>query len=141
MNRRIFLIVLIIIVFYSCEPFSQKDFFEKIVYDSYNARYDGIVVDKYFDKSDYYRRIIMVENNIFGKNKTDFTFQSLRLFGFIKIGDTIFKERKSILLNIKREQLDTLITLDFENIKGQEEYHSENPYLTKKKPKDSLITR
>ncbi|MFX0558692.1 hypothetical protein ACOCEA_17980 [Maribacter sp. CXY002] len=138
MNQKSYLIILLFLGFYSCEHFSQKDYFDNIVYKAYNTRYDGLVVEKYIDAKDHNRNILIIENNLFEKNKTDFTFQSLRLFDFIKIGDTIFKERKSITLNIKRVGLDTLINLDFGNIKGHEEYYWENPYLNKEKTKDSL---
>ncbi len=113
----------------SCDNLTQKEFFDKIVYDEYYSKYDGLVVKKYIDKQNHARPIIIIRNQIFGDDKKDFVFQSSELFDFIKVGDTISKSRESLLLNIKRRNLDTIIKLDFGNIKGKEKYYSENEYL------------
>tara|TARA_R110000868_G_scaffold81480_2_gene230625 strand:+ start:1084 stop:1335 length:252 start_codon:yes stop_codon:yes gene_type:complete len=82
------------------------------------------------DEKDHNRHIIILKNND-GRDRRDFTFQSLNLFNFLKVGDSISKERKSIDLVIKRHELDTVIPLDFGNIKGWEIYSLDNPYISK----------
>lgn len=107
-----------------------------MVYDTYHRKYDGRIVDKYFDENEHNRRILILENSS-ERKRLDFTFQSLKLFGFLKVGDSIFKDRKSIYVRVKRNRLDTLIKLDFENIKGQDIYRRDNPYLSTRVGNDS----
>lgn len=131
MNLRAFFSVIILFGAIACDTMSQKEYFDKIVYDDFHAKYDGIVVDKYIAKDEQNRCIIELENEIFGIDKIDFSFQSLDLFDQIKVGDIIIKERKSIKLKIKRKNSDTIMSLDFRNVKGSNKYYYENPYLTK----------
>ncbi|WP_428741130.1 hypothetical protein [Tenacibaculum sp.] len=114
----------------SCDNLTQKEFFDKIVYDEYHSNYEGIVTNKYIDKHNHARPIIIIRHQIFGDKEMDFFFQSSKLFDIINIGDTITKENKSLSINLKRKNLDTIIKLDFDNIKGKEKYYSENKYLT-----------
>lgn len=130
MNHKILLIFFSLFGFYSCERFSQKEYFDRIVYDAFHMRYDGVVVNKYFDKNNHNSRILVIENKIFGIESTDFTLLNPDVFDFIKIGDTLFKARKSLELNINRKGLDTIINIHFKNIKGYQEYYLENPYLS-----------
>lgn len=123
------LITIIISGLISCENSNQKEFFDKIVYDEYYSKYQGLVIKKYIDKQNRGRPIIVVRNENFGNEKKDFVFQSTRIFDFIEVGDTISKNRESLFVTIKRTDLDTVIKLDFGNIKGKEKYYSENEYL------------
>ena len=115
----------------SCDNLTQKEFFDKIVYDEYHSNYDGIVTEKYIDKQNHARPIIVIRHHIFGDKRKDFVFQSSKIFDFIRVGDTITKKNKSLLINLKRKNFDTIIKLDFETIKGKEKYYSENKYLMK----------
>ncbi len=101
-----------------------------MVYKEYHSNYEGIVTEKYIDKYTHENPMIIIRNQIFGDKKKDFVFQSSILFDFIKIGDTITKENECLLINLKRKNLDTMIKLDFDNLKGKEKYYSENKYLT-----------
>ncbi|PKQ46752.1 hypothetical protein [Confluentibacter flavum] len=131
MNNKIaFLLFVLTFGLNSCDNLTQKEFFDKIVYDEYHSNYEGLVTEKYIDKQNHAIPIIIIRNQIFGDNKKDFVFQSSELFDFIKVGDTITKKRESLLINIKRKNLDTLIKLDFDNIKGKEKYYSENKFIT-----------
>jgi hypothetical protein len=126
--NKIYIIIILLVFCNGCERFTQEDRFNKIVYDEYHWQYHGIIVEKYIDKNDHNRHIIILENND-GRDRRDYTFQSLRLFDFLAVGDSIVKERKSINLNIRRGKLDTIIQLDFGNLKGSEIYSLENSYL------------
>ena len=128
-KRYIVLLLLLTVELNSCDNLNEKEFFDKIVHDEYHSSYEGIVTEKYIDKQNHGRPIIIIRHQVFGVKKKDLVFQSSNLFDFIKIGDTITKEYKSLLLNLKRKNLDTLIKLDFDNIKGKEKYYSENKYL------------
>jgi len=133
MNLRVYFSFIILLGTFGCDSTTDKEYFDKIVYDDFHTKYDGIVVDKYISKYDHGRHVIELKNEIFGVDKIDFSFQSLELFNQIKIGDTILKERKSISLKIKRKNLDTIVDLDFGKLKGSNKYYYENPYLTKEK--------
>ncbi len=129
-NRYIILLFFLTVGLSSCDNLTQKEFFDKMVYKEYQSNYDGIVTEKYIDKHNHARPIIIIRHQIFGDKKKDFVFQSSKLFDFIKIGDTITKEIESLSINLKRKNLDTIIKLDFDNIKGKGKYYSENKYLT-----------
>lgn len=131
MTNRLFILLFFLTVgLYSCDNLTQKEFFDKIVYDEYHSNYEGIVTEKYIDKQNHAKPIIIIRHKIFGNNKKDFVFQSSRLFDFIKIGDTLTKKTESLKINLKRKNLDTIIKLDFDNIKGKDKYYSENQYIT-----------
>ena len=87
----------------SCDNLTQKEFFDKMVYKEYKSNYNGIVTEKYIDKHNHARPIIIIRHQIFGDKKKDFVFQSSKLFDFIKIGDTITKEIESLSINLKRK--------------------------------------
>ncbi|WP_158657130.1 hypothetical protein [Maribacter cobaltidurans] len=130
MNIKI--IALFSIIFFgliSCDTSTQKEFFDKMVHDEYHSKYDGLVIKKYIDKQNRGRPIIIIRNEIFGNNKKDFVFQSNGIFDFIQVGDSISKAKESLILRIKRTNMDTVIKLDFGKIKGSEKYASENQYL------------
>lgn len=129
-NRHFILLFLLTVGLNSCDNLTQKEFFDKIVYDEYHSNYQGIVVEKYIDKQNHARPIIIIRHQKFGDNKKDFVFQSSELFDFIKIGDTMTKKTESLKINLKRKNLDTVIKLNFNNIKGKEKYYSENKYIT-----------
>ena len=121
--------IVFIFLFIACDNRTQKEKFDKYVYDEYYSKYSGIVMDKYIDGNDHNRHIIKIKNEIFGTNKKDLTFQSLQLFNFIQVGDTLLKDNKSIKLQIKRTDLDRVIPLDFGNVKGRGLYYWENQYV------------
>ncbi len=117
----------------SCDNQTQKEFFDKIVYDEYHSNYDGVVTEKYIDKENHARPIVIIRHQIFDNIKKDFVFQSSDFFDFIKIGDTLTKKNESLLINLKRENLDTIIKLDFDKVKGNEKYYLENKYIMENK--------
>jgi hypothetical protein len=130
MNKHTILFFILTIGLNSCGNQTQKEFFNRIVYSQYHSNYEGVITDKYIDKYDHGRRIIVIEEKIFGENKKDFSFLSSELFRFIKIGDTIIKKNKSLSINIIRKNIVTNIKLDFREIKGYKKFHSENQYLS-----------
>jgi hypothetical protein len=132
MKSKVSIAIIFIFAMTACDNMTQKEFFDKVVNDEYHAKYSGIVIDKYIDEGNHLRRIVELKHDIFGIDKRDFTFQSLDFFDFIKVGDTLIKDSKSVKVEIKRMDLDTIIYLDFGNLKGHEIYKRENPYLVEK---------
>ncbi|MCX7552104.1 MULTISPECIES: hypothetical protein [Flavobacteriaceae] len=128
-NKLAFLLILLTFGLNSCDNLTPKESFDKVVYDEYHYKYEGIIIDKYIDKQNHATPIIIIRNEIFGDYKKDFIFQSSDFFDFFKVGDTISKKRKSLLINIKRKDLDTLMKLDFGKFKRNEKYYSENKYI------------
>lgn len=125
------IILLLILTFglKSCDNLTQKEFFDKIVFDEYHSNYNGIITAKYIDKNNRGRPMIVIEEKIFGKKYKDLVFQSSDFFDFMKVGDTITKKNKSLLVNLKRKNLDTIIKLDFGDWKGHK-FYFENQYLS-----------
>lgn len=128
-NQPSILLFFLTVGLFSCNDMTQKEFFDKRVYDEYHSNYEGIVTEKYIDKQNHARPIIIIQHKIFGDNKKDFVFQSSEFFDFIKVGDTLAKKSESLKISLKRKNLDTIIKLDFGNIKGNRKYYSENKYL------------
>jgi len=128
-NLKYLLLIFFIFVLTARENTTQKDFFDKVVYSEYHAKYSGVIINKYIDEGNHLRRIIELKHNVFGVNKRDFTFQSLEFFDLLKVGDTLDKDSKSVKVEIKRMELDTVIYLDFGNLKDHEIYRRENSYL------------
>lgn len=121
-------IILLLLGIISCERFSQEKYYNKIVHDAYHRRYDGFVIQQYIDKN-HARPTIALET-MFGRDEIDLVFHSDAIFEFIQLGDTLFKERKTLSIDIKRKDFDTIINLDFKNIKGHEIYSKSNPYIS-----------
>ncbi|MEK6155681.1 hypothetical protein WIW50_20645 [Flavobacteriaceae bacterium 3-367] len=129
MDVKLFFPIIFFFIIIACDNRTQKEKFDKHVYDEYHSKYNGIVIAKYIDNNDHNRHIIKIEHEVFGINRKDLTFQSLQLFDFIQVGDTLLKDNQSIKLNIKRMNLDTVIPLDFGNVKGKNLYYWENQYV------------
>lgn len=129
MQSKTLISIIFLFVLTACENITQKDFFDKVVYSEYHDKYSGIIVNKSIDEGNHSRRIVELKHNVFGVNKRDFTFQSLEFFDFLKVGDTLVKDSKSVKVEIKRMELDTVIYLDFGNLKDHEIYRRENSYL------------
>lgn len=108
---------------------SQEEFFNKAVSGSYQKSYKGIVIKKYYNK-DHGRDIIIIENKGF-KRIFDLVYEKKELYSFIKINDTLIKEIKTNYLRIKRKNLDTILYLKFENIKGSDIYSNRNNLIEK----------
>src|SRR5690606_13271642 len=56
-NRYIILSFFLSLGLNSCDHRTQKKFFDKIVYDTYNSNYEGIITDKYIDKYNHARPV------------------------------------------------------------------------------------
>ena len=113
---------------FSCDGMTNKERFDKMVYDAYHRKYDGVVIDKYVAENEHNRYIVELKHELFGIDKIDFTFQSHALFDLIKVGDTVLKKRESLAIKIKRNDLDTIVRFDYWSFEGKNFYY-ENPYL------------
>lgn len=110
--------------------FSKEEFFNNAVKMSYDESYSGIVEKKYYDKYNHGRNIIVIENNGIDR-KLDYIYHGQGLYDFIKLGDSILKNNNSNSIRLKRNKLDTIIFLRFENIIGAKIYSEKNEMLEK----------
>lgn len=109
--------------------FSQEDFFNKAVSESYNESYDGIVKQKFYLKEGGRNVFVLEKNGI--TMQLDYVYEKPNLYGFIEIGDTLIKRNGTNSIIIKRSELDTTIYLKFENLKGAKSNYENNQYLNK----------
>ncbi len=111
-------------IFFSKNYKSQEDFYNQAVNEILLESYYGVVVNKFYDKYNHGRnKVIISHNNI--ENALDFVYEKQEIYNFIKIGDTLIKEKNLLEFQIKRKNLDTVIKLKFENIKGYEDFSNE----------------
>ncbi len=76
--------------------------------------YSGTVTKKYVDSLQHnYRTIIVKEKK--GNKKVLFDFVKNDVYKFIKEGDSLFKNKGSLDLNLKRNDLDTIIHMEIYN--------------------------
>lgn len=118
-----------VIWFFKKTQISKEEFFNTAVSNSYKESYHGIVLEKYYDKYNHGRDVIVIENNGI-KTKFDFVYQKKELYDFININDTLTKTVNTNFIRIKRKDLDTIIPLEFEMLKGSEKQNWE-PELKK----------
>ena len=115
------LIGFLIFLIFFLKPLSQRDFYDQVVNSVLQEEYIGSVIDKYIDKNEHNFKKLVIDQN--GQHKTILlNFESIQLFDFIKVGDTLVKKKNLLQLEIKRKNLDTIIPLKFENVKGHEKY-------------------
>ncbi len=107
--------------------YSQEEFFNNAVSESYNESYDGIVKRKFYLKEGGRDVIILNKNGI--TRQFDFVYENPNLYEFIKVGDTLIKKSGTNSIIIRRSELDTIINLKFENLKGAELHSDNNKYL------------
>jgi len=101
--------------------FYQPSFFEHVVEDYYSVEYKGKVVNVYIDKSQHnFKKVDILEVDQVKTIRWD--YEKPDVFNFITIGDSLIKKRNSLYFNLKRQELDTIIELKFENIKGYDEH-------------------
>ncbi|MBD0825521.1 hypothetical protein [Aestuariibaculum marinum] len=128
----VFLILILIgiintIWFLKTNEFSQEDFFNKAVFDSYNESYNGIIREKFYLKEGGRNIFVLDQDGI--TKRLDYVYQNPKLYEFLEIGDTLIKRPQTNSIIIKRTKLDTTINLKFENLKGTELYSKNNKYL------------
>lgn len=95
----------------------KENFFEHIAKKYYAEEYEGVVRKKYIDSNQHLNKMIDIENR-----DIQLDYENPRLFEFIKVGDTITKNRQSLNFRLQRKGLDTIIRLSFSNIKNSEDY-------------------
>ena len=97
--------------FYTEVPSPKID--PKEIIDLYREEsYSGKVLDRYIDTDQHnYHKIILEENN--NERIILMDWEIGGLFNFVQKGDTLHKESGSLDVNLKRKDLDTIITMKF----------------------------
>jgi len=76
-------------------------------------RYEGEVVKKYYEqKSKNYPSLLL--RNRFGDQVVILAFDKSGVFDFVEVGDSIFKRYGSLELTVKRNDLKSKFTLQFD---------------------------
>ena len=116
-KRNVIIYILIGLVFFSCKFKSQEDFYYESIDETLEEHYNGVVVSKFYDKFNHgINKVLILDNNNNNK-ELDFVYEKPSLYEYIRIGDTLIKEKGTLKLRIKRVFLDTIIELKLENIK------------------------
>ncbi|MEM9078707.1 MAG: hypothetical protein AAGC43_16825 [Bacteroidota bacterium] len=131
MDLKLFFLIVFLFPSLACDNSTPKESFDKRVYDEYHSKYGGIVVARYVDTTNHNYRVLKIRQELFGIKKKYFDNHSERLFNFIQVGDSLFKDMESTKLRIKRRDLDTVIPLDFERVNEWYLHYWDNEYVKK----------
>jgi|GEM_PF-4849082 len=73
--------------------------------------YNGVVVEKFIDKQQHDYRTVILE--VDGKREILLLdFETTGIFEFIKVGDTLIKQKKSLDLRLIRTEMDTIMKME-----------------------------
>lgn len=100
----------------------NEDFFEKVAKVYYYDNFSGVVVNKYIDSSQHNFKKIVIKNSFNQEREIRLDYEWHRLFHFIEEGDSLSKKEHSLGMRLKRDKMDTLIRLNFSNLKDSEYY-------------------
>ena len=82
--------------------------------DFKSTAYDYLIVSKYIDANEHsYPTLIIQDANGNRFKNLDLHFDQSGLFNFIKIGDSIKKDKGSDLVTIVNSKIDTTLEVDF----------------------------
>lgn len=131
-NSKILLIVILVVVGWIFGLFFLKnklnedvglneDLFIKIAHSYFNKDFDGVVTKKFIDWDNHgFRKIVLVNQTETREVRLDYEWQGL--FEFIQVGDSISKEQHNLDMRLRRKGADTMIRLNFSNIKNSWDY-------------------
>ncbi len=110
------------IIFFYRNYESREESFYQIVDEVRSESYHGTVINKFYDKFNHgrYKIIIFFDGNNF---ELELLHEKKELYDFIKVGDTLIKEKNQLELQIKRKNLDTIVKFKFDNVRGYEKYN------------------
>ena len=93
----------------------------KIAHSYFNKDFDGVVTKKFIDWDNHgFRKIVLVNQTETREVRLDYEWEEL--FKFIQVGDSITKDNKSLDMRLKRNELDTMIRLNFSSLKNSWDY-------------------
>lgn len=99
----------------------NDDFFISVAHAYYNDNFSGKVSKKYIDWDNHgYKKIVLVNQNETREVRLDYEWMGL--FKFIEVGDSVSKEKNNLDMRLRRKELDTMIRLNFSNIKNSWDY-------------------
>lgn len=99
----------------------NEDLFIKIAHSYFNKDFDGVVTKKFIDWDNHgFRKIVLVNQTETREVRLDYEWQGL--FEFIQVGDSISKEQHNLDMRLRRKGADTMIRLNFSNIKNSWDY-------------------
>ncbi|UII75326.1 hypothetical protein LV716_13825 [Flagellimonas sp. HMM57] len=99
----------------------NDDFFIRVANTYYNDSFSGVISKKLVDWEQHgYKKVVLV--NQYETREVRFDYEWAELFKFLKIGDSVTKEKKTLDMRLRRRELDTMIRLNFSNIKDSWDY-------------------
>ncbi|MGW9685079.1 hypothetical protein [Flagellimonas sp. 2504JD1-5] len=99
----------------------NDDFFIKVANTYYNDCFSGVVSKKFIDWEQHgFRKVVLVNQSETREIRLDYEWSGL--FKFIKVGDSVTKEKKTLDMRLRRRELDTMIRLNFSSIKDSWDY-------------------
>lgn len=107
-------LIIIAVIFIISRTFeiSQEDYEQGTIETYKNIETSGKIISKFRDYDDHsYLKVIIEEEN--RENTLLFNLETGGLYDYLKINDSIVKERGTLDMRIIREDLDTTITMTF----------------------------
>lgn len=99
----------------------NDDFFIKVAITYYDDSFSGVVSKKFIDWEQHgFKKVVLVNQSETREIRLDYEW--MELFKFIKVGDSVTKEKKTLDMRLTRNELDTMIRLNFSNIKNSWDY-------------------
>lgn len=99
----------------------NDDFFISVAHAYYNDSFSGTVSKKFIDWDNHgFKKIVLVNQSKTREVRLDYEW--IGLFKFIQVGDSISKEKYNLDMRLKREELDTIIRLNFSGIENSWDY-------------------
>ena len=82
--------------------------------DFKNDTYDYLLINKYIDSNEHSDRTLVLQNKGGYQFKyTDLDFDKSNLFNFLSIGDSLKKEKGSVIVRVLNRKVDTTFKVDY----------------------------
>ncbi|GLB49384.1 DUF6985 domain-containing protein [Neptunitalea lumnitzerae] len=118
---------------------SQKDastgegFFNDTVELTYYNEYKGVATKKYEKDNRTYVDVRFKS----GTMRVSFPYEKQDILSFIKVGDSVIKENKTLVLEVKRKELDTLFYFKFDKLPNYKDHSKSNKYILEQQSRNS----
>lgn len=109
------LVSIIILSINESSPNSISKKSKSEIREAYESYYFGVVEKKYIAKNDHARRKVFLP--YYQQFHQLISYEGDSLYSYINVGDTILKERNTLEFRLKRGGYDTIIELNFKNLR------------------------